>query len=160
MITDIRPYKLSDKENVIKIFNSNCPKYFDKNDLSDLIDFLDNYADSNFKVVLFNKEVIGCGGHYVKHSDKVFGIAWVMFWRFSMGKANFQIISKQFFKHILTNIDKENLDFDIVINTSQLLEKTFNKFDFWTERVIKNGYGENLDHYVMRRKLNTKKKNA
>lgn len=83
-----------------------------------------------------------------------------MFRRFSMGKANFQIISKQFFKHILTNIDKENLDFDIVINTSQLLEKTFNKFDFWTERVIKNGYGENLDHYVMRRKLNTKKTNA
>lgn len=160
MITDIRTFKLSDKENVIKIFNSNCPKYFDKNDLSDLVDFLDNCADNNFKVVLNNNEVIGCGGHYVKQSDKVFGIAWVMFRRFSIGQVNFQNITTQFFKHILTNIENEKLDYDIVINTTQLLEKTFNKFDFWTERIIENGFGEKLDHYVMRRKLMAKKTNA
>lgn len=29
MITEIRTFKLSDKENIIGIFNSNCPKYFE-----------------------------------------------------------------------------------------------------------------------------------
>jgi hypothetical protein len=60
----------------------------------------------------------------------------------------------------LTNIEKEKLDFDIVINTTQLLEKTFNKFGFWTETIIEKGFGENLDHYIMRRKLNNKKTTA
>ena len=75
MIKEIRTFTLSDRENIIGIFNSNCPKYFDKKDLQDLIDFLDNYADDNFKVILHNNEVIGCGGHYVKQKEKVFGIA-------------------------------------------------------------------------------------
>jgi hypothetical protein len=160
MITEIRTFKLSDKENIIGIFNSNCPKYFDKNDLQGLIDFLDNYADDNFKVLLYNNEVIGCGGHYVKQKDKVFGIAWVMFRRFSIGPINFQKITTQFFNHIFTNIEKEKLDFDIVINTTQLLEKTFNKFGFRTETIVEKGYGENLDHYIMRLQLNNKKTTA
>ena len=153
MTIEIRSYTLTDKENIIGIFNSNCPKYFDKNDLEDLIDFLDNYADDNFKVLLHNKEVIGCGGHYIKQKDKIFGIAWVMFRRFSIGLINFQKITTQFFNHILTNIEKEKLKFDIVINTTQLLENTFNKFGFSTDAIIEKGFGENLDHYIMRRKL-------
>jgi ribosomal-protein-alanine N-acetyltransferase len=160
MISEIRTYTMTDKENIIGIFNSNCPKYFDKNDLQDLIDFLDNYADDYFKVLLINKEVIGCGGHYVKHTDKVFGIAWVMFRRFSIGHINFLKIATQFFNHILTNIENEKLNFDIVINTTQLLEKTFNKFDFRTETIIEKGFGENLDHYIMRRKLTNKNTTA
>jgi histone deacetylase complex regulatory component SIN3 len=160
MHTEIRTYTLVDKENIIGIFYSNCPRYFDKNDLQYLIEFLDNYADNNFKVLIHNNEVIGCGGHYVKHTEKVFGIAWVMFRRFSIGQVNFLKITTQFFNHILTNIENEKLDFDIVINTTQLLEKTFNKFYFWTERIIENGFGENLDNYVMRRKLTNKKTNA
>jgi hypothetical protein len=84
----------------------------------------------------------------------------LQFRRFSIGQINFIKITTQFYKHILTNIEKEKLDFDIVINTTQLLEKPFNKFDFWTESIIENGFGENLDHYVMRQKLTNKKTNT
>ncbi len=153
MTTKIRTYTFSDQEDILEIFKSNCPKYFDVNDITDLIDFLENYADSNFKVLIINNEVIGCGGHYVKHSDKVFGIAWVMFKRFAVGHSNFFKIATYFFNHILENIKNEKLEYDIVINTTQLLEKTFSKFDFSTEKIITNGFGENLDHHVMRRKM-------
>ena len=155
MITEIRTYTSGDKKNILEIFKSNSPKYFDINDITDLDDFLDNYTDSNFKILTSNNEIIGCGGHYVKHPEKVFGIAWVMFRRFAVGHSNFIKIATQFFNHILTNIKNEKLDYDIVINTTQLLEKIFNKFDFWTENIIANGFGENLDHYVMRRKMTT-----
>ncbi len=153
MKTEIRTYASSDKEKVLEIFKSNCPKYFDINDQSDLIHFLETYADENFKVLLFDNNVIGCGGHYIKHSEKIFGISWVMFKRFAVGHANFLNTAKGFFNHILTNIEKEKFDYDIVINTTQLMETTFNKFDFVTEKILTNGFGENLDHYVMRRKL-------
>jgi histone deacetylase complex regulatory component SIN3 len=153
MTTEIRTYTLSDKDNILEIFKSNCPKYFDINDLTDLNYFLENYADENFKVLLSNNNVIGCGGHYVKHSDKIFGIAWVMFRRFAMGHSNFLKMATEFFNHILTNIKNEKLDYDILINTTQLMEKTFKKFDFITEKIHPNGFGENLDHYVMRRKI-------
>lgn len=153
MLHEIKTYTLTDKEYIIEIFKSNCPKYFDSNDLPDLIDFLDNYADHNFKVLLYKNEIIGCGGYYVNHANKVFGIAWVMFKRFSVGHSNFRKIAALFFNHTLNNIEDEKLDFDIIINTTQLLEKTFNRFDFRTEKIIKKGFGANLDHYVMRRKL-------
>ncbi len=155
MLTEIRTYTFSDKPTILAIFASNCPKYFESKDVTDLTDFLDNYADNNFKVLLSGNQVIGCGGHYVKHSDKLFGIAWVMFRRFAIGHAKFRKIATGFFNHLLTNIQNEQLDYDIVINTTQLLEKTFNRFGFNTEKIITHGFGENLDHYVMRRKFTT-----
>jgi len=155
MITEIRAYTFTDKQNILEIFKSNCPKYFDIKDATDLVDFLDNYADNNFKVLISDNQIIGCGGHYVKHPDKHFGIAWVMFRRFAIGHSNFFKIATHFFNHILTNIQNEKLDYDIVINTTQLLEKIFNKFEFQTVKIINNGFGENLDHYVMRRKFAT-----
>jgi hypothetical protein len=54
----------------------------------------------------------------------------------------------------LDRIGKEKLEYDILINTTQLLERTFNKLGFQTERVIPSGFGKNLDHLVMRRKWN------
>ncbi|NDH69756.1 MAG: N-acetyltransferase, partial [Gammaproteobacteria bacterium] len=80
-----------------------------------MIDFLDKYADKNFKVLVLNNQVIGCGGHYTKHTEKVFGIAWVMFKRYSIGRDNFMPVATYFFNYLLTNIENENLDYDIVI---------------------------------------------
>jgi predicted GNAT family N-acyltransferase len=149
---EIRTYKRQDLGDILEIFDSNCPKYFDSSDRSDLIDFLDKNADNNYKVVLLEKKVIGCGGHYIKHSDKLFGIAWVMFKRYSLGQKSFTKTTEDFFKHILAQIEKEKFDYDIVINTTQLLENTFIKFGFITEQIIQNGFGDNLDHYKMRRR--------
>lgn len=149
---EIRTYKRQDLGDILEIFDSNCPKYFYSSDRSDLIDFLDEYADNNYKVVLLDKKVIGCGGHYIKHSDKLFGIAWVMFKRYSLGQKTFLKLSTDFFEYILSQIKKEKYEYDIVINTTQLLEKTFNRFGFITEKKVPNGFGDKLDHYVMRRR--------
>ena len=152
MKTEFRTYQTSDKNDIIALFNSNCPKYFNPNDLNDLVDYLENYADENFKVVCIDGVILGCGGHYVKQKEQVFGIAWVMFKRHALGVSNFLTVSNLFFEHLLLNIKSESFQFDIVINTTQLLEKLFNKFGFLTEEIIKNGFGLNLDHYLMRRK--------
>ena len=155
MEISIRPYSSADMESLLVIFNSNCPKYFAREDVTDFKHFLDTYTDDNFKVVVINGEIQGCGGHYVKHSEKVIGIAWVMFKRFAIGRGNFTIVSRHFFNHLLDNIKHEGVSYDIVINTTQLLEKLFMSFGFSTEKVIVDGFGEKLDHYVMRRVSNS-----
>ena len=147
-----RTYQPTDKKDIQAIFVSNCPKYFDAGDLNDLMYFLNNHADKNFKVVVAGDQIVGCGGHYVKHETKSIGIAWVMFMRFSLGHSNFLSIADNFFNHIVSNIRNENLLYDIVVNTTQHMERIFNRYGFETENVLKSGFGPNLDHCVMRRK--------
>ncbi len=58
-----------------------------------------------------------------------------------------------FFEIIIEQIKKHNLEYDIIVNTSQLLENTLHKFGFHTEHIIKNGFAKNLDHHIMKRKV-------
>lgn len=78
-----RTYTPQDKQAIIDILLSNCPKYFIESDEADLVDFLDNYADENYLVAEESGQVIGCGGHYTK--GQTHGIAWVMFRHGSIG---------------------------------------------------------------------------
>lgn len=147
----IRTYRAKDRKHLIAIFHSNCPRYFDPADIDDLHYYLDHFADGNFKVLLLDGKLVGCGGHYVKLEEKVFGIAWVMFKRHALGASNIKRIAAIFFADILTAIQKEPYTFDILINTTQIMERLFNTYGFETEQVIKDGFGQNLDHIVMRR---------
>lgn len=142
-----RSYRASDQERIVKIFESNCPKYFDPNDKDDLIDFLKNWTNEDYLVVIINGNIIGCGGHYVKEDR--FGIAWVMFERGSIGHRNLLKTSEQFYGKIEENIRKENLILPIKVNTTQLMEKLFNRYGFKTYEIIEGGFGKGLDEYKM-----------
>jgi hypothetical protein len=146
-----KSYETLYRDAVIDVFKSNCPKYFDLNDIGDLTHFLDHYADRNFKIVFINNELIGCGGHYVKHQEQVFGIAWVMFRRFAIGQRLLFHLTDEFFNHILSNINKDGYPYAIVVNTTQLMEKTFHRYGFKTISIVKDGFGKQLDHYQMTR---------
>ena len=142
-----RSYRASDQERIVKIFESNCPKYFDPNDKDDLIDFLKNWTNEDYLVVIINGNIIGCGGHYV--TEDRFGIAWVMFERGSIGHRHLLKTSDQFYGKIEENISKENLILPIKVNTTQLMEKLFNRYGFKTYEIIEDGFGKGLDEYKM-----------
>lgn len=142
------------KQEVLDIFKSNCPKYFSMDEYVEFEQYLDHLADENFLIIKGNDTILGCGGYYVNHDKKCFGIAWVMFKRYGLGLSNFLRLSQLFFETIIEKVKSHQLDYDIIVNTSQLLEKTLNKFGFETSEVIKNGFGEGLDHYVMRKRIN------
>ena len=146
-----RSYRASDQERIVKIFESNCPKYFDPNDKEYLIDFLKNWTNEDYLVVIINGNIVGCGGHYVKEDR--FGIAWVMFERGSIGHRNLLKTSDQFYGKIEENIRRENLILPIKVNTTQLLEKLFSRYGFKTYEIIKDGFGKGLDEYKMSKTL-------
>jgi hypothetical protein len=153
MTVNFIPYNASFKDKALEIFASNSPKYFDPADLSLFTDFLDHFADEHYQIVVHEGVIIGCGGYYVKHETKTFGIAWVMFKRYELGARNFRKISKHFFETIINQIRSENLAYDILINTTQLLERYFHAFGFDTEHIEMNGFGPGLHHVTMRNRM-------
>ncbi|CAL2101801.1 Acetyltransferase [Tenacibaculum sp. 190130A14a] len=148
---EFRIYSGSHKEEIIRIFRSNCPKYFNINDEENLVYFLDNFTDENYLVALQEGKVIGCGGHYTK--ENMHGIAWVMFEKHSLGANKILNISDLFYQEIENRIISEGKLFPILINTTQLMERLFNRYGFKTYEVIKDGFGKGLDEYKMKKLL-------
>lgn len=144
-----RSYKKKDKLKVLEVFQSNCPKYFDPSDEQDLIDFLENYADENYLVAIKNGELVGCGGHYVKMDG--YGIAWTMFKRNAIGAKQLLVVADTFYLEIISRINKEGRDLPIYINTTQLMERIFNRYGFKTYEILPDGFGKGLDEYRMRK---------
>ncbi|MES0827359.1 hypothetical protein [Ruegeria sp. SCP11] len=146
-----RPYEPDDKEILVNILLSNCPKYFAQEDKADFVFFLNTYADKNFLVVEREEAIIGCGGHYTKQERH--GIAWVMFKSGSLGCMNLMLIADKYYHEIETRILSEGKFFDIQIETTQLMEKFLNRFGFETMAVKPEGFGEGLDQLFMRKSL-------
>lgn len=144
-----KSYQSKNKTRLLEIFRSNCPKYFDPNDEAEFADYLDKYTDENYLVCYQNDQIIGCGGHYTK--AKTHRIAWTMFERHGIGHNNLLFIADKFFAEIQNRITKENKGYFIHINTTQLMEKLFNRYGFTTYLVIKDGFGLGLDEYKMKK---------
>ncbi|NLS14868.1 GNAT family N-acetyltransferase [Vibrio sp. SM6] len=142
-----RRYHSEDKQDLIDILLSNCPKYFIETDQSDLIDFLDNYADENYLVVESNGKIIGCGGHFTK--GHAHGIAWVMFGQGTLGPRQLLSVADTFYREIENRIKSEGHLYDIHISTTQKMENLFNRYGFETVEITKNGFGQGLHQYDM-----------
>lgn len=56
-----------------------------------------------------------------------------------------------FFSEILNRILEEGKGFDIYINTTQLLEKLFNRYGFKTFQIIEDGFGDGLNELKMKK---------
>lgn len=142
-----RTYTPADKGALVAILESNCPKYFRPEDVQDLIHFLDNYADENYLVAIDDERVIGCGGHYTK--EDCHGVAWVMFESGSLGAKDLLRVSDVFYGEIESRILAESTGLDIVIYTTQLMQRLFSRYGFQTRSVTKDSFGHGLDECCM-----------
>ena len=53
----IRPYKKSDKSQLVEIFKLNTPKYFDPLEINDFNDYLEQQSETYFTIEYQNKIV-------------------------------------------------------------------------------------------------------
>ncbi|MGF1703420.1 N-acetyltransferase [Photobacterium makurazakiensis] len=142
-----RKYNVKDRDALVEILLSNCPKYFIESDKADLLDFLDNYADENYLVAEIEEKVIGCGGHYTKGASH--GIAWVMFERKAIGHKKLLSVADSFYAEIEKRIKAEGHLYDIQISTTQLMEKLFGRYGFKTTTIVNDGFGKGLHQHDM-----------
>lgn len=145
-----RTYQKEDKAVLNQIFQSNCPKYFHESELALFNDFLEHVANENFLVALNDSgKIIGCGGYYEK--DDHYGISWTMFANKSIGAAQLMTSGNTMYQELMSRIQQTNRAKDILISTSKYMERLFSHYGFKTYQIIKDGFGEGLDKYKMRK---------
>lgn len=158
----IRGYKPEDKEKCIEVFNSNCPKFFDKDELPMFLNWLEHqgsesavynsptYTNSEkdeYSVIeLPDTGIIGCGGYYIVKEENEARLAWGMI------HSNFH---RKGYGTLLYNYRKDIIERDwprhtLTLGTSQHTYLFYEKMGMRVTDTIKSGYGADLDRYDMR----------
>ena len=145
----IRPYKSEDKEFLLDIFKLNTPKYLSPDEIDDLV----SYLDENWKTYLTvesENQIIGGAGYQITDDGAIGRITWIFFHPDCVGLGMGRNVVEYCFSLLrkVTSIRK------VVVATSQLAYRFFEKFGFQLTRTEKDYWGEELDLYFMEMNLN------
>ena len=157
----LRKYTSKDKEKCIEIFQSNCPKFFDKTELGLFINWLDHqdHADSTYQnptytnsekdyyfvVELSETNIVGCGGFYIVKDKNEARLAWGMI-HSNFHKQGYGTALYNYRREIIT---KEWPNHSIGLGTSQHTYSFYEKMGMTITAILKAGYGPDLDKYEM-----------
>ena len=153
----VRDYTSGDKGKCIEVFKSNCPKFFDKDELDLFIHWLDHQVsqsptytnserDAYYVVELPQIGVVGCGGFYIVKAQHEARLAWGMI-HADFHKQGYGTALYHYRKEI---IKKDWPDHMITLGTSQYTYSFYEKMGMTVAATIKAGYGADLDRYDMR----------
>ncbi|MCE3280110.1 MAG: family N-acetyltransferase [Bacteroidetes bacterium] len=140
----IRPYEVSDKEELISIFNLNVPKYFDPKELQEFEDYLEVGKDT-YMTIESENSIIGGVGYEIRKSDSSGRINWIFLHPQFSGTG----YGKQAVEYCLTILKQDPIVKTLVVRTSQLAYKFFERLGYSLIRTEKDYWGKGLDLYLM-----------
>ena len=141
----IRAYSPEEKEHLLNLIRLNTPKYFDPSEEVGLVSYLDNETEDYF-VVEENDIIIGCGGINYSEEENAVVISWDIIHPEHQGKG----IGRKLLEYRI-NLVKENSEYKtIVVRTSQLTDKFYEKLGFKLEFIEKDYWAEGYDLYQMK----------
>lgn len=145
----IRAYSNKDKQKTIELLRQNTPEYFDSSEEMDFNKYLENEIEEYF-VYEENSEIIGAGGINYFPNEKMARISWDMIDPKHQGKG----IGKKLTQYRINHLNKNpNIEL-IIVRTTQMVYKFYEKMGFELERTEKNFWAKNFDLYQM--KMNNK----
>ena len=141
----IRAYSESDKPEVIKLLQLNTPEYFDPSEEIDFIDYLDNEIEDYF-VVLRKSKIVGAGGINYFPDEYTSRISWDMIHPEYQGKG----VGKELTQYRINLIKASSKNIKlIVVRTSQLTFKFYQKMGFRLDKIEKDFWAKDFDLYQM-----------
>ena len=143
----IRKYSNQDRVGVLELLRKNTPGYFDVSEETDFENYLDNELEDYF-VYEQNSEIIGAGGINYFPKEKLARIAWDMIDPPFHGKG----IGKELVQFRLNHLREQDIEL-IIVRTSQVAYKFYEKMGFELERIEKDFWAKNFDLYLMRMEL-------
>lgn len=144
MINKIRNYKKKDKDSILQLIDINTPKYFALEEKKDLVYYLDNELEDYF-VIEQSGQVIGCGGVNYEDDFKTGIISWDIIHSNFQGRG----IGRQLLNHRIDLLRSKKTVNKIVVRTSQLTDKFYEKSGFHLQDVKKDYWAEGFDLYYM-----------
>jgi ribosomal protein S18 acetylase RimI-like enzyme len=144
----IRPFEARDKAACLAVFDSNTPKYFAPHERDEFSEFLDMPTCTYF-VIVNGAAILGCGGYWVPDDGSRAVMCWGMVAndKHGTGLGKWLLLYRW---HIICEVAPGAL---LEINTSQHTYGFFEKLGLKVTEIVKNGYGEGIDRYDMRLKL-------
>lgn len=140
----IRKYESKDQEKVLELFRLNTPKYFDDSEEKDLIHYLKNEIEDYFVIALEN-EIVGCGGINYFYDDNIARLSW----DFLNPQFQGQGFGSQIVQFRLEIISANRQINNIVVRTSQYVDKFYEKMGFELHSITKDYWAKGYDLYVM-----------
>ncbi|NQY06704.1 MAG: GNAT family N-acetyltransferase [Flavobacteriaceae bacterium] len=145
----IREYSNKDKPKVIELLRKNTPEYFDISEENDFENYLENEIE-DYYVFEENSKIIGAGGINYFTEQKVARISWDMIDPRYQGNG----IGKKLTKYRINHLNSNSKIESIIVRTTQLVYKFYEKLGFELEKVEKDFWAKDFDLYQM--KMNNK----
>lgn len=141
----VRPFSSDDLDGVVDVFRSNIPKYFGPGEEQGLRDFLAEYAQ-DYYVLLLDDEIVSAGG-IALNPDETVSLCWGMVRSDHIGTG----LGRKLTEFRIQRAHEKFGGLPLVIDTSQHTEGFYNRFGFVTTERTLDGYGPGLDICKMRR---------
>lgn len=141
----IRPYQITDLEDILTIFDSNVPQYFAASERADLIRYLQEEIADYF-VVLQQDQLIGAGGINYDADGTTARLSWDFIDRDFHKSGAGTFLTHYRIQHALA---KENID-TLMVRTSQLAEAFYVKQGFHVLERITDYWAPGFDMVNMR----------
>ena len=139
----LRPYTPADHDTIIKLFLLNTPQFFHPQEQKDLEYFLKEEMETDpYFVLEENGTLLASGGHYFL--DGIAGLSWFIVHPDWHGKG----LGSRLVKHHLDLIKSKHTG-KIIVDTSQLVYKFYEKFGFVLLSTTPNHWGPGMHLYSM-----------
>ncbi|WP_299756339.1 GNAT family N-acetyltransferase [uncultured Pontibacter sp.] len=144
----IRLYTSDDREKLLALLRLNTPQYFDKAEESDFIDYLHNHLEEYY-IVEDQGGIIGSGGINYFPDSGLARISWDIIHPDHQGKG----IGKKLTLFRVNRIKENPAIRKIVVRTTQLVYKFYEKAGFTLEKTEKDFWAPGFDLYQMQMPL-------
>ncbi len=144
----IRSYEIGDRKKLLEILWRNVPTYFDTSEVNDFESFLDHEGQRYFTLEM-QGEIVGGAGCLVERDKGIGLVRWIFFDPSHTGSG----LGKAMMEHCMGVFKSEAAIRKLVVNTSQLSYRFFEKFGYKVVKVQKEYWAPGLDLYLMERGL-------
>ncbi len=143
-LVTIREYETNDKEAVMDLLRLNTPEFFAAEEEHDLKNYLENERELYY-VLVYDDKIVGCGGINFEDSTTTGKISWDIFNPDYQGKS----LGTRLLKHRIEKLQSIDSIQKIMVRTSQVAYKFYEKQGFELLEISKDYWAEGFDMYNM-----------
>lgn len=140
----IREYTVDDFNNLCELLKLNIPTYFAMEEFTDFEKYLKDEIE-NYYVAEWDGNIVGCGGINFNRNENIALISWDIMHPNYQGKG----VGSIMLKHRLNFIKQHFPSYKIMVRTSQLVYKFYEKHGFHLLEKHSNFWAEGFDMYKM-----------